>query len=180
MKIRVPAPKIRSILRMRTRRARCVCVSRCEREWKGVCWGESWSGSGSLSVANERCYATRTGAASNPVAGSKDSKSSSELSSSGFTVKSSLSNHKDDTTKSSTTKMGDPKTEKQTETEGRKEDGREEGMKGKRKTMKQLDDELREKLEGREGGGAGVAYEGGKPVTESYGRGVRSNIFRVI
>lgn len=50
----------------------------------------------------------------------------------------------------------------------------------KRKTQAQLDQELREKLEGLsgEGGGAGVEYEGGK--AEGLKRGVKSNMFRVI
>jgi len=50
----------------------------------------------------------------------------------------------------------------------------------KKKTMAQLDQELREKLEGLsgEGGGAGVEYEGGK--AEGLKRGVKSNMFRVI
>ena len=50
----------------------------------------------------------------------------------------------------------------------------------KKKTQAQLDQELREKLEGLsgEGGGAGVEYEGGK--AEGLKRGVKSNMFRVI
>lgn len=50
----------------------------------------------------------------------------------------------------------------------------------KKKTLAQLDQELREKLEGLsgEGGGAGVEYEGGK--AEGLKRGVKSNMFRVI
>ncbi|CAG7563409.1 unnamed protein product [Fusarium equiseti] len=50
----------------------------------------------------------------------------------------------------------------------------------RKKTMAQLDQELREKLEGLsgEGGGAGVEYEGGK--AEGLKRGVKSNMFRVI
>lgn len=42
-----------------------------------------------------------------------------------------------------------------------------------------MDEELRAKMEGREGA-AGVSYEGGKPVTDGFGRGVKSNMFRVI
>ncbi|TEY48243.1 hypothetical protein BOTCAL_0297g00010 [Botryotinia calthae] len=49
----------------------------------------------------------------------------------------------------------------------------------KRKTIAEMDEELRAKMEGREGA-AGVSYEGGKPVTEGFGRGVKSNMFRVI
>lgn len=50
----------------------------------------------------------------------------------------------------------------------------------KKKTMAELDDELRLKLEGisGEGGGAGIEYEGGKAV--GLKRGVRENMFRVI
>lgn len=51
--------------------------------------------------------------------------------------------------------------------------------KGK-KTMAELDEELRLKLEGMsgEGGAAGVEYENGK--AEGLKRGVKSNMFRVI
>ncbi|ESZ92898.1 hypothetical protein SBOR_6726 [Sclerotinia borealis F-4128] len=49
----------------------------------------------------------------------------------------------------------------------------------KRKTMAEMDEELKAKMEGREGA-AGISYEGGKPVTDGFGRGVRSNMFRVI
>ncbi|TGO16864.1 hypothetical protein BTUL_0023g00380 [Botrytis tulipae] len=49
----------------------------------------------------------------------------------------------------------------------------------KRKTIAEMDEELRAKMEGREGA-AGVSYEGGKPVTDGFGRGVKSNMFRVI
>ncbi|RAL60699.1 hypothetical protein DID88_010017 [Monilinia fructigena] len=49
----------------------------------------------------------------------------------------------------------------------------------KRKTFAEMDEELRAKMEGREGA-AGVSYEGGKPVTDGFGRGVKSNMFRVI
>lgn len=50
----------------------------------------------------------------------------------------------------------------------------------KKKTMAELDEELREKLEGRagDGGEAGRELEGGKAV--AMGRGVRENMFRVI
>lgn len=50
----------------------------------------------------------------------------------------------------------------------------------KKKTMAELDDELRLKLEGidREGGEAGLELEGGKPVAMK--RGVRENMFRLI
>ena len=46
--------------------------------------------------------------------------------------------------------------------------------------MAQLDEELREKLEGRsgDGGAAGLELEGGKPVAMK--RGVRENMFRLI
>lgn len=49
-----------------------------------------------------------------------------------------------------------------------------------KKTMAQLDEELREKLEGRsgDGGTAGLELEGGKPVAMK--RGVRENMFRLI
>ena len=49
-----------------------------------------------------------------------------------------------------------------------------------KKTMAQLDEELREKLEGRSGGGgtAGLELEGGKPVAMK--RSVRENMFRLI
>jgi hypothetical protein len=49
-----------------------------------------------------------------------------------------------------------------------------------KKTMEQIDEELRLKLEGisGEGGNAGVEYEGGKAV--GLKRGVRENMFRVI
>lgn len=49
-----------------------------------------------------------------------------------------------------------------------------------KKTMEQIDEELRLKLEGisGEGGNAGVEYEGGKAV--GLKRGVKENMFRVI
>jgi hypothetical protein len=48
------------------------------------------------------------------------------------------------------------------------------------KTMAQLDEELREKLEGRsgDGGAAGLELEDGKPVAMK--RAVRENMFRLI
>ena len=51
--------------------------------------------------------------------------------------------------------------------------------KGK-KTMAELDEELRLKLEGAsgEGGASGIEYEGGK--AEGLKRGVKDNMFRVI
>ncbi|ROT41912.1 hypothetical protein SODALDRAFT_326097, partial [Sodiomyces alkalinus F11] len=51
--------------------------------------------------------------------------------------------------------------------------------KGKGKTMAELDEELKAKLEGLagEGGAAGVEYENGK--AEGLRRGVKSNMFRV-
>jgi hypothetical protein len=50
----------------------------------------------------------------------------------------------------------------------------------KKKTSAELDQELREKLEGMsgDGGGAGVEYENGR--AEGLKRGVKSNMFRVI
>lgn len=50
----------------------------------------------------------------------------------------------------------------------------------KKKTMAELDEELRLKLEGMsgDGGSAGVEYEGGK--SEGLKRGVKANMFRVI
>ncbi|OHX01176.1 hypothetical protein CSPAE12_00225 [Colletotrichum incanum] len=52
--------------------------------------------------------------------------------------------------------------------------------KKKKKTMAELDEELRLKLEGMsgEGGAAGVEYENGR--AEGLKRGVKSNMFRVI
>ena len=49
-----------------------------------------------------------------------------------------------------------------------------------KKTMAQLDEELREKLEGRsgDGGAAGLELENGSPVAMK--RGVRENMFRLI
>lgn len=49
-----------------------------------------------------------------------------------------------------------------------------------KKTMAQLDEELRLKLEGMsgEGGAAGIELEDGKPVAMK--RGVRDNMFRLI
>jgi len=56
----------------------------------------------------------------------------------------------------------------------------EEEVKQKKKTMAELDEELRLKLEGvsGEGGIAGVEYEGGKAV--GLKRGVKENMFRII
>lgn len=50
----------------------------------------------------------------------------------------------------------------------------------KKKTLKELDEELRLKMEGLsgEGGESGVEYEDGKPVAMK--RGVRDNMFRYI
>ncbi|KAF3797511.1 hypothetical protein GCG54_00014371 [Colletotrichum gloeosporioides] len=61
----------------------------------------------------------------------------------------------------------------------RPQEMREITVKGK-KTMAELDEELRLKLEGMsgEGGAAGVEYENGK--AEGLKRGVKSNMFRVI
>jgi hypothetical protein len=49
-----------------------------------------------------------------------------------------------------------------------------------KKTMAQIDEELRQKLEGMsgEGGAAGIELENGKPVAMK--RGVRENMFRLI
>jgi hypothetical protein len=49
-----------------------------------------------------------------------------------------------------------------------------------RKTMAQLDEELRMKMEGRagDGGDAGIELEDGKPVAMK--RGVKDNMFRYI
>lgn len=53
-------------------------------------------------------------------------------------------------------------------------------MAPRKKTTAELDQELREKLEGMsgDGGGAGVEYENGR--AEGLKRGVKSNMFRVI
>lgn len=53
-------------------------------------------------------------------------------------------------------------------------------IKQQQKTMAEIDEELRLKLEGvsGEGGQAGVEYEGGKAV--GLKRGVRENMFRII
>lgn len=50
----------------------------------------------------------------------------------------------------------------------------------RKKTMAELDEDLRLKLEGvsGEGGSAGIEYEGGK--AEGLKRGVKANMFRVI
>ena len=50
----------------------------------------------------------------------------------------------------------------------------------KKKTVAEMDEELRLKLEGMSGGGgaSGIEYEGGK--AEGLKRGVKSNMFRVI
>lgn len=52
--------------------------------------------------------------------------------------------------------------------------------KAKKKTMAELDEELKLKMEGMSGGGgsAGVEYENGK--AEGLRRGVKDNMFRVI
>jgi hypothetical protein len=54
------------------------------------------------------------------------------------------------------------------------------GIKEKKKTIAELDEELRLKLEGvsGEGGTAGVEYEGGKAV--GLKRSVKENMFRII
>ena len=53
-------------------------------------------------------------------------------------------------------------------------------MQQKEKTITEQDEELREKLEGRSGGGgaSGIELEDGKPVAMK--RGVRENMFRLI
>lgn len=50
----------------------------------------------------------------------------------------------------------------------------------KKKTVAEMDEELRVKLEGMsgDGGASGIEYEGGK--AEGLKRGVKSNMFRVI
>jgi len=55
-----------------------------------------------------------------------------------------------------------------------------EELKQKKKTMAELDEEMRLKLEGvsGEGGTAGVEYEGGKAV--GLKRSVKENMFRII
>ena len=52
--------------------------------------------------------------------------------------------------------------------------------KGQKKTIAELDEELRAKLEGRsgEGGAAGLELENGQPVAMK--RGVKNNMFRLI
>ena len=59
-------------------------------------------------------------------------------------------------------------------------DGEQVKTKEAKKTMAQLDEELRMKLEGRsgDGGTAGLELENGKPVAMK--RGVRENMFRLI
>ncbi|KAF5874734.1 uncharacterized protein Bfra_004750 [Botrytis fragariae] len=70
------------------------------------------------------------------------------------------------------------KIERPTEVAGKKVDGNNgEKSEKKRKTIAEMDEDLRAKMEGREGA-AGVSYEGGKPVTDGFGRGVKSNMFR--
>lgn len=61
-----------------------------------------------------------------------------------------------------------------------KQESAKDSSKPKKKTSAELDQELREKLEGMsgEGGGAGVEYENGR--AEGLKRGVKSNMFRVI
>ncbi|KAF7876791.1 hypothetical protein EAF04_001874 [Stromatinia cepivora] len=82
--------------------------------------------------------------------------------------------------------MGEAEThtiEEASEVDARKKidanDGEKKEEKKKRKTVAEMDEELKAKMEGREGA-AGVSYEGGKPVTDGFGRGVKSNMFRVI
>ncbi|MCJ1485163.1 hypothetical protein MMC06_005336 [Schaereria dolodes] len=60
------------------------------------------------------------------------------------------------------------------------EDSENTKVKPKRKTMADLDEELRLKLEGisGEGGAAGLELEDGKPVAMK--RGVKNNMFRLI
>ena len=55
-----------------------------------------------------------------------------------------------------------------------------EEAKPRKKTMAELDEELRAKLEARsgDGGASGLEYEGGKAVAMK--RGVRDNMFRLI
>ncbi|KAI9641284.1 hypothetical protein NHQ30_010085 [Ciborinia camelliae] len=58
--------------------------------------------------------------------------------------------------------------------EAQKEDNGEEKAGKKRKTIAEMDEELKAKMEGREGA-AGISYEGGKPVTDGFGRGKNKN-----
>ncbi|TVY52642.1 hypothetical protein LSUE1_G009982 [Lachnellula suecica] len=90
-------------------------------------------------------------------------------------------NKKSSTTNSSTSTSQPSPTSSQpqsqaTATEVDAKDGKE----PKKKTMAELDEELKLKMEDMsgEGGGAGVEYEGGKAV--GLKRGVRDNMFRVI
>ena len=64
--------------------------------------------------------------------------------------------------------------------DGTNDKSNKEDVKKPKKTMAELDEELRMKLEGRsgEGGAAGLELEGGKPVAMK--RGVRENMFRLI
>ena len=70
--------------------------------------------------------------------------------------------------------------ELQTPEDRPKEDSTAHGERSVKKTVAQLDEELRTKLEGRsgDGGAAGLELENGKPVAMK--RGVRENLFRLI
>ncbi|KAA6409262.1 MAG: hypothetical protein FRX48_06815 [Lasallia pustulata] len=66
------------------------------------------------------------------------------------------------------------------EAKNQQSEGKSEEKPKKKKTMAELDEELRLKLEGMsgEGGAAGLEYEDGKAV--SMKRGVKNNMFRYI
>ncbi|TGO75166.1 hypothetical protein BELL_0230g00010 [Botrytis elliptica] len=69
--------------------------------------------------------------------------------------------------------------ERSTEVAGKKVDGKHGGkFEKRRKTIAEMDEELMAKMEGREGA-AGVSYEGGKPVTDGFGRGVKRSFEEV-
>lgn len=76
-------------------------------------------------------------------------------------------------------------TSRQKEADVHVSDGKQSSVEGslqkpKKKTMAELDEELRMKLEGRsgDGGAAGIELENGKPVAMK--RSVRENMFRLI
>ncbi|KAK3174550.1 hypothetical protein OEA41_001796 [Lepraria neglecta] len=70
--------------------------------------------------------------------------------------------------------------ETKNENKDRLKSGADEASKKKRKTQAELDEELRQKLEGiaGDGGEAGMELENGQPV--SMKRGVKENMFRYI
>ncbi|KAL2044497.1 hypothetical protein N7G274_003202 [Stereocaulon virgatum] len=75
---------------------------------------------------------------------------------------------------------GKPTPELKAENKGNYKSGADEAAKTERKTQAELDEELRQKLEGiaGDGGEAGMELENGQPV--SMKRGVKSNMFRYI